>query len=145
MSRRVCVRSGRSKFVQDICVGPHAFQADESNENGGKDAGADPHELLLAALGSCASTTVQMYADRKQWPVDTVQVALSYVTTPQDSGANVIKEVVAGVEMAISFSGDLSNAQKARLLEIAERCPVHRILMSQLKIHTMLLLPNSPE
>ena len=145
MSRRVCVKSAPLRFVQNISVGPHAFQADESNEYGGKDAGPNPHELLLAALGSCASTTVQMYAERKQWRVDAVHVGLSYVTTPPDSGATVNSEVVDSIEMVISFSGDLSNAQRARLLEISERCPVHRILVSQVKIHTKLMVPNSLE
>ena len=145
MSRRVCVNSGQLRFVQEISVGPHAFQADESSEYGGKDAGPNPHELLLAALGSCASTTVQMYAERKQWRVDAVQVGLSYVTTPPDSGATINSEVVDSIEMVISFSGDLSNAQRARLLEISERCPVHRILVSQVKIHTKLMVPNSLE
>lgn len=145
MSRRVCINSGPLKFVQDVSVGPHTLRADESNENGGNDAGPDPHELLLAALGSCASTTVQMYAERKQWPLDAVNVDLAYVRTPSNSGVDYNNEVVNNIEMGISFSGDLSNAQKARLLEIAERCPVHRILTSQVKIHTMLLLPTSPQ
>ena len=145
MSRRVCVNSGPLRFVQEISVGPHAFQADESSEYGAKDAGPNPHELLLAALGSCASTTVRMYAERKQWRVDAVHVDLSYVTTPPGSGASVNSEVVDSIEMVISFSGDLSNAQRARLLEISKRCPVHRILVSQVKIHTKLLVPNSLE
>lgn len=145
MSRSVCVNSGPARFVQNISVGSHTFQADESNEHGGRDAAPDPHELLLAALGACASTTVEMYAERKQWLLNAVHVHLLYVTTSEESRANNNNATAVSIEMGISFSGDLSNAQKSRLLEIAERCPVHRILMSQVKIHTMLLLPNSLE
>lgn len=135
MSREVFVNSGSLRFVQDITVGPHAFLADEPSEEGGKDAGPDPHELLLAALGTCASITVQMYAERKQWPVEAVYVHLSYVPIPLES--------VFGIEMELSFSGDLSDDQRARLLEIAERCPVHRVLTSQVNIHTKVLVPIS--
>lgn len=134
MPRRVCVKSGLARFVENISVGPHALQADESNYNGGKDAGPDPHELLLAALGACASTTVQMYAERKQWPLHAVHADLSYMTAPQESGANLNNATISGIEMNISFSGDLSDEQRARLLAIAERCPVHRILTWPVKI-----------
>lgn len=68
MSRNVSVNSGSLRFVQNISVGPHVFQADEPNENGGKDAGPDPYELVLAALGACAGITVQMYAAENSGP-----------------------------------------------------------------------------
>src|ERR1700686_1186170 len=84
MPRNVYVNSGSRRFVQNISVGAHAFQTDEPSENGGNDAGPESHELLLAALGSCASTTVQMYAERKQWPVEAVHVRLSFVKVPAE-------------------------------------------------------------
>ena len=87
MSRNVYVDSGELKFAQNVAVGPHALQVDEAIEYGGNDAGPDPHEVLLAALGACASTTVQMYAERKHWPVEGVQVHLSYAKVPGEDGA----------------------------------------------------------
>lgn len=139
MPRTVCVKSGLDKFVENISVGSHAFQADEPSDNGGKDTGPDPQELLLAALGACASTTVQMYAERKQWPVKGVEVHLSYAATPPETDANANNATLASIDIDIDFSGDLSDAQRGRLLEIAERCPVHRLLTLPLKINSKLL------
>ena len=144
MSRNVYVSSGPRRFVQNISVGAHAFQADEPSENGGDDAGPESHELLLAALGACASITVQMYADRKQWPVEAVHVRLSYVKVPAEGQPDAKTEMVDGIEMGVSCSGDLSQDQQRRLLEIAGKCPVHRMLTSQMQIQTRLLLPSSP-
>jgi putative redox protein len=144
MSRHVCVNSGSMRFVQNISVGPHAFQADEPSAYGGNDAGPDSHELLLAALGACAGITVQMYADRKQWPVEGVHIHLSYVKVLAEGQSDAKTGMVEGIEMRISFSGDLSEDQQRRLLEIAGRCPVHRMLTSQVQIHTELLVPSSP-
>ena len=144
MSRNVYVNSGSMRFAQNIFVGAHAFQADEPSDNGGNDAGPDSQELLLAALGACASTTVQMYADRKQWPLEGVHVRLFYVKAPAEDQPNAETGMVDGIEMGISCSGDLSQDQQHRLLEIAGRCPVHHMLMSQMQIHTQLLVTSSP-
>ena len=145
MSRNVSANSGSLRFVQNISVDPHVFQADEPSENGGKDAGPDPHELLLAALGACAGITVQMYADRKQWPLEGVQVVLSYAKVPAEDRADSDTKIgmVSGVEMGISFAGDLSEDQQRRLLEIAGKCPIHRLLTSPVPIQTKLLVPSS--
>jgi putative redox protein len=143
MSRNVCVNSGSMRFVQNISVGPHVFQADEPIASGGNDLGLDPHELLLAALGACASTTVQMYAGRKQWPVEGVHICLSYVKVLAEGQFDAKTGMADGIEMEISFSGDLSQDQQRRLLEIAGRCPIHRMLTSQVHIHTDLLMPSS--
>ncbi len=72
MSRSVFVHSGPSRYVQNISVGPHVLQADEPSDSGGNDAGPNPYELLLAALGACTSMTVRMYAERNQWPLQEV-------------------------------------------------------------------------
>ena len=145
MSRTVSVNSGSLRFVQNISVGPHVFQADEPNENGGKDAGPDPFELILAALGACASITVQMYADRKQWPVEGVHVALSYTRVPAEDRGDFDTKMgmVDGIEMGMFFDGDLSEDQQRRLLEIAGKCPIHRLLSSPVSIQTKLLAPSS--
>ena len=138
MSRNVSVDDGRLRYVQKISAGPHRLLADEPAEAGGTDAGPNPYELLLAALGSCASITVRMYAERKQWPLEGVHVELAWAKVcaedcaEGDAGA----EMVDGIEMEISFFGELSEDQRRRLTEIASRCPVHRTLSSQVQIHT---------
>lgn len=142
MSRNVYVKSGALKFAQNVMIGPHAMPADEPIENGGNDAGPDPHELLISALGACASTTVQMYAERKQWPLEGVQVHLSYAKVPGKDRTEVAGTTAEEIEMEISFYGDLSNDQRSRLFEIAGRCPVHRMLSSPVKIQTKLPAPH---
>jgi len=140
MSRSVSVTSRTPRFFQSISVGPHVLKADEPHEHG--DAGPDPHELLLAALGACAAITVQMYADRKQWPLEAVHVDLSYAKVPAEDGADS-DTTVHGVEMGISFSGGLSKDQERKLLEVAGKCPIHRLLTSPVPIQTNLLAPGS--
>lgn len=143
MSRNVSVNSGSMRFVQTISVGPHTFQADEPSANGGHDEGPDPHELLLAALGACASISVQMYADRKQWPLAGVHVDLSYVEVPSEGQSDAKTGTANAIGIGIFFSGDLTEDQRRRLLEIAGRCPVHRILTSPVEIRTNLLITSS--
>jgi putative redox protein len=145
MRRNVSVKSGSLRFVQNISVGPHVFQGDEPSENGGKDAGPDPFELVLAALGACASITVQMYADRKQWLLEGVHIVLSYAKVPAEGRADSDTKLgaVDGIEMWISFDGDLSEEQQGRLLEIAGKCPIHRLLSAPVPIQTKLLVPSS--
>ena len=140
MYRDVSISSGPVRFAEHIRIGPHTFGADEPSELGGNDAGPDPHELLLAALGACASITVRMYADRKHWPVEQVHVHLSYTRVPEENGPGTTD----GIEMEISISGDLSEAQRRRLLEISEKCPVHRLLTSQVVIRTQLQPTSEP-
>ena len=132
------------RFAQKISIGPHTFQADEPSENGGSDAGPNPHELLLAALGACASITVRMYADRKQWPLEGLNVRLSYMRVPAEGQRDPKNGMVDGIEMEMSCSGNLSPDQQRRVLEIAERCPVHRMLTSHMQIHTDLMVTSSP-
>src|SRR5215467_12703468 len=123
MSRRVVVNSGRTQYRQDISVGPHRYQADEPLDAGGRDAGPDPYELLMIALGSCVGITLRMYADRKQWPLEAVRVVLSWARVHMaDCVAceNGFKFTEA-IEMELSFIGDLSESQRERLMYIANR------------------------
>jgi putative redox protein len=145
MSRSVSVTSGSLRFVQRISVDHHVFHADEPHEYGGTDAGPDPHELLLAALGACAAITVQMYADRKQWPLEAVHVVLSYENVSAEDRADSDTKIgmVGGVEMGIFFSGSLSEDQERRLLDVAGKCPIHRMLTSPVPIQTKPLAPTS--
>ena len=126
--REVQVRTGSGKFGQKILAGPHQLNADEPRDAEGDDTGPVPHELLLAALGACTSMTVKMYADRKSWPLTGVDVRLN--GRSGDSGFVI--------ERSLSLSGDLSAEQKARLVEIAEKCPVAKTLRGTIHISTVL-------
>jgi putative redox protein len=97
---------------------------DESKEAGGEDAGPDPHEFLLAALASCTSMTVKMYTDRKGWPLRSVRVDVV--------GAR--KEQTYAISRSIHLDGDLDADQRARVLEMANKCPVHRTLTGRIEI-----------
>ncbi len=122
------VKSGASAYVQTIAIGAHRLTADEPAIAGGADEGPNPPELLLAALGSCKSMTVRLYAERKQWPLRAVGVIL---VRSQAEGAEQI-------DVTISFVGELSEEQRRRLLEIAEHCPVSRMLASGVGIRSRL-------
>jgi len=124
--RSVAVKWATGKLAQDIEVGGHAIRADEEAEKGGDDTGATPHELLLAALGSCTAMTLRLYAERKGWPVRDVHVTLNGVN---GDGAYLITRQVA-------IHGDLDAEQRQRMLEIADKCPVHRTLVGEITINT---------
>ena len=140
MSRSVVVEGGRLRYVQNVLVGPHLLQGDEPVSVGGSDVGPNPYELLLAALGTCTSITVRMYADRKQWPLKSVNIELSYARVHADDCTACDKELklVDGIEMKLAFFGELSESQRQRLTEIANRCPVHRTLESPIPIRARL-------
>jgi putative redox protein len=140
MTRAVFVRGGEVRYVQNISVGHHSFQGDEPFDVGGRDAGPNPFELLLAALGTCTSITVRMYADRKGWPLKDVQVRLAYASVSAEDceTSNGEAQLVEGIEEELIMVGDLSDAQRARLAEIAAKCPVHRTLASPIQICTLL-------
>jgi putative redox protein len=144
MSRKVTVIDGPSGLRQTISVGPHHLLADEPKTSGGSDAGPDPYELLLAALGSCTNMTLRMYADRKKWPVTEIRVALTHSKNyPNDC---VYCEQPAAkldrIERRITLMGELSVEQRQRLLEIANLCPVHKSLTSRIDIQTELVNPS---
>jgi len=136
MTRDVLVDAGPSQYLENISVGPHALVADEPADFGGADAGPNPYELLLAALGTCTSITVRMYAQRRQWPLQDVRVKLSHGKVHADDCAGCATEnrTIDRIEMEISLLGDLSEEQRLRLLEVANRCPVHRTLTSTIEI-----------
>lgn len=123
-------------LVQQITAGTHTLIADEPREAGGTDAGPDPYSLLLAALGACTAMTLQIYAKRKDWPLERVEVSLKHsrihARDCQDCSSTEGK--IDQIERYISLDGELSEEQKARLLEIAQRCPVHKTLKSQVSI-----------
>jgi putative redox protein len=126
--REVQVRTAAGRFGQKIQIGAHVLASDEGKDASGDDAGPAPHELLLAALGTCTSMTVKVYADRKEWPLEAVHVRLS---GRHDAGAFLI-------ERTLQLVGALSSEQKARLLEIAGKCPVAKTLQGTIRIFTVL-------
>lgn len=132
----VIVRGEASGLVQDVEVRSHRFNADEPTSVGGTDKGPTPYDLLLAALGSCASMTIALYARRKGWPLTEVTVQLRHSRIHADDCAEC--ETKDGrldrIEWNFQLDGDLNDEQRARLLEIAQRCPVHRTLLSEISI-----------
>lgn len=119
---------GPGRYSQEVRIGRHTMAADEPTSHGGDDTGPSPHEYLLAGLGACTAITLRMYAERKEWPLEGVTVQL----TRDRSGK------VDAVRRVITLSGDLGDEQRARLLEIANRCPVHRALASGVAVRTEL-------
>jgi len=138
---RVVVRGGAGGLRQDIEAGGHSLVSDEPVDLGGTDAGPTPYDLLVAALGSCTAITLQMYARQKGWPLDGIEVRLGHAKIhARDCADCETKEgKIDRIEREIVLRGALDEAQRARLLEIADRCPVHRTLTSEIKISTRLL------
>ncbi len=128
----------RGQFQQEIVAGRHRLIADEPVKVGGMDSGPGPYDLLLAALGACTSMTVRLYADRKQLPLQRTQIRLRHEKIhAQDCAECETKEgMIDRIERAIRFEGDLTAEQRKRLLKIADICPVHRTLQSEIDIRT---------
>ena len=133
----VIVRGAADGFVQEITAGAHHLRSDEPASAGGTDTGPTPYDLLLAALGSCTSMTVGIYARRKQWPLEGVEVRLQqnriHAKDCQECAQNE-EGYVHRIERTVSFKGPLSEEQKTRLQEIAHKCPVHKTLSSKILI-----------
>ncbi len=131
-------------FTTEISTGKHNLTADEPESVGGNDFGPSPYELLLASLGACTGMTLRMYANRKKWDLKAVKVHLNhqkdYVSVCQDCISDEHKKgaKIDKFERVIELEGDLDEKQKTRLLEIADRCPVHRTLHGEVEISTVL-------
>jgi putative redox protein len=137
----IVASTGKGAFEQVMLDGRHVLHADEPVAAGGGDTGPGPYELLLMALGSCTSMTVHLYAVRKKWPLEQVVVSLSQervhvqdCTNCEDPGAMVHR-----IEKRIELIGPLDDVQRARLMEIADHCPVHRALTSRIEIRSALV------
>lgn len=136
----IVTESGTGRFTQQIKVGEHILTGDEPVANGGNDAGPSPYDFLLAALGTCTSMTLRMYADLKKIPLKKVTVKLNhekiYAKDCADCENNNSK--IDHINRQIELEGDLTAEQRDKLLEIANKCPVHRTLTSKILITTVL-------
>jgi putative redox protein len=119
----------------------HELASDEPLEQGGADTGPSPYELLAAALGACTSMTLGMYARHKQWPLDEVKVRLrhSRIYAEDCADCDTKEAMLDRIDRDIELAGNLTAEQRARLLEIADQCPVHRTLTRGMLIHTRLV------
>jgi putative redox protein len=137
----VVVRGSVAGFAQEITVGAHRLLADEPKDFGGEDAGPSPYDLLAAALGACTSMTLRMYARRKGWPLASVIVRLRHSKIHADDCADcdTKEEMLDRIDRDIELTGDLSEEQRQKLLEIADKCPVHRTLTHGMKINSRLV------
>ncbi|WP_438275058.1 bifunctional alpha/beta hydrolase/OsmC family protein [Nitrobacter sp.] len=138
-SRSVVVReTRRSKFQQTVTVGPHRLIADEPSTAGGDDTGPGPYDFLLAALGACTSMTLRLYADRKALPLERVAVTLRHNRIHAEDCAECETKtgLIDQIEREIAMEGVLDPEQRGKLMEIADKCPVHRTLTSEIRIVT---------
>jgi putative redox protein len=140
-SADVIVWGDGGTFAQQIAAGRHRLKGDEPHRAGGTDTGPSPYDFLLAALGSCTSMTVGMYARKKNWPLERVIVWLrhSRIYAADCSECETREGMLERIERDVLFEGPLSAEQRLRLLEIADKCPVHRTLTSEINIRTRLL------
>lgn len=120
----------KNTLAAEIQARNHTLISGVSAELGGKDEGPDPHELLQAALAGCTIITVQMYANRKQWPLESTDVKISILSENKE-GTVISRDV--------SFKGNLTQEQRDQLLVIADKCPIHRLLTGSVKIQTQMV------
>ena len=126
--------NGQGRYQQTIRIGQHTLIADEPVAAGGGDVGPDPFEYLLAALGACTSMTLRMYANLKKLSLTGIHVELTHRKVDVEGQGKVDR-----IERGITLTGELTDAQRIRMLEIANKCPVHRTLCSNIQIESTLL------
>ena len=133
----VVVRGRAHGFVQEITAGRHHLVADEPVSAGGTDRGPGPYDLLLAALGSCMSMTIALYARNKAWPLEGVDIRLRHSRIyARDCTDCVVRDdtLLDRIETEVQLSGKLTAEQERKLMEVAHKCPVHRTLKSEISI-----------
>ena len=138
--KQVVAKLGNKGFTTEIMAGKHGLVADEPENVGGNDFGPTPYELLSAGLGACTAITLRMYADRKEWDLQEVKVHLEHQKLHSEDCKEC--ETTTGkidhFVRVIEFEGNLNKEQKSRMLGIAEKCPVHKTLHSEVVVHTKL-------
>jgi uncharacterized OsmC-like protein/alpha/beta superfamily hydrolase len=137
---RIVARTGPGGFLTEIQVNRHSLVADKPAAVGGTDQGPTPFDLLVAALGACTSMTLRMYADRKRWPLEAATVRLKHkkIHASDCESCEIEEGMLDRIEREIEIEGPLDAEQKQRLLQIADRCPVHKTLTSEVEIKTRL-------
>ncbi len=132
----VVVHGGADGFKQEIVAGKHGLVADEPASAGGGDAGPDPYDYLLVSLGVCTSMTIGFYARRNKLPLEKVRVSLwhSRIYAIDCEECETKEGMLDRIDVEIELTGSLSDAQHAKLMEIAAKCPVHRTLTSEINI-----------
>ena len=136
----------RGRFQQQVTAGRHRFLADEPTAAGGLDSGPSPYDLVLAGLGACTAMTLRLYAERKALPLEEVTVALDHgkIHAADCAECETREGMLDRIERSITLEGELDAAARARLMEIADKCPVHRTLTSEIDIHTSLTEDATP-
>ncbi|MBO9731214.1 MAG: OsmC family protein [Chitinophaga sp.] len=130
MDQEVKVSLSGHPYQVSISTRDHRWLADEPEEVGGGDTGPQPGELLLSSLAACTAITVKMYANRKKWPVENIEVELRYNSAAKPDPLTTV------IDMEVYFAGDLTEEQRARLLQIAHSCPVHKVLTNPIIVNT---------
>jgi uncharacterized OsmC-like protein len=131
---QVIVAEHNRRYTRSIYTEQHQWFADEAKQVGGDDYGPSPFEMLMAALGACTSMTVRMYANRKEWPLEDIRVSLTHRRESRDA------VTVDIFHREIRFMGDLlTDEQRQRMLDIANKCPVHKTLTGKIEIDTVLM------
>src|SRR5712692_2203439 len=125
-------------FAQQIAAGRHRLKGDEPDSAGGTDTGPSPYDFLLAALGTCTSMTISLYARQRGWPLEKVMVSLHHSKIHAADCAECETKVgkIDRIEREIQLTGALTSEQRSKLMEMAERCPVHQTLTSEINIRT---------
>jgi|WetSurMetagenome_2_1015567.scaffolds.fasta_scaffold23395_2 putative redox protein len=122
---------GLEPYATRISMRGHVITGDETHENGGKDLGPTPTELVLSGLAACTASTLKMYADRKGWLIERINVEITIHTDKHADGTQT-----AHIKRVLHFEGTLTDEQKERLIQIAEKCPIHRLLTNNVEINT---------
>ena len=141
MSQKVIVRlKAEDIFTSEVASGKHLLIADEPENEGGKDLGPAPYDLLCASLGSCTAMTIRMYTDLKKWELKSVEVALKHSKVViNDSEGNPTNDKKDHILREITLLGNLDEKKKERIIKIANKCPVHKTLSPAIDIETVLI------
>jgi len=134
----VIVHGTAAGFAQEIEIGSHELYADEPVSFGGTESGPSPYDLLLAALGSCTSMTIGFYARKRKWPLENITVSLrhSKIHAIDCEECETKEGRIDRIELDVQLTGSLTDEQRAKLIEIAGKCPVHQTLTSEINIKT---------
>lgn len=144
MEKHISVRSETSELTTFIKSDGHEFLADEPVSYGGGDKGPTPYDFLLAALGSCTAMTIGLYAKRKEWPLNSVKVDLAYNKEYEKDckDSDNPKAMIDMIRKTVTLEGELDEKQRQRILDIADKCPVQKTLLGELRIESVLAKPD---